>query len=49
MPEKYDLNKMLEEIKEDERIEGSKKEKISQDKIKKMMMKRLKKPEKNNE
>ncbi len=42
MLEKYDLNKMFEEIKEDEEMGVSKKEKISQDKIKEMMFEKLK-------
>ena len=42
MFEKYDLNKMLAEIKEDEKIDGAPKEKVSQDKIKKMMLEKLK-------
>ena len=43
MFEKYDLNKILKEIKEDEKIEGSKKMKMSQDQIKKMMLDKLRK------
>ena len=43
MFEKYDLNKMLEEIKEDEMMGGSNKKKVSQDQIKKMMLDKLKK------
>lgn len=47
MCEKYDLNKMIEEIEEDERSErgDNRKEdqKLSQDAIKKMMLDRLRK------
>ena len=43
MLEKYDLNKMLEEIKEDEQTDGSQKKHLSQDLIRKMALERLKK------
>ena len=42
MFEKYDLKKMLEEVKEDESMEVSSKGKVSQDKIKQMMLEKLK-------
>ncbi len=42
MFEKYDLKKMLDEIKEDESLKGPQKEKISQDMIKKIMLEKLK-------
>lgn len=42
MYKKYDLNKMLEEIREDEQADLSKK-KLSQDEIRKMMLAKLKK------
>lgn len=38
--EKYDLNKMLEEIKEDERVNGSKKKAVSQEEIQRMLLER---------
>jgi len=47
MREKYDLNKMLEEIREDEKVATSGKEDLSQDMIRKMMMERLKGGRKN--
>ena len=43
MLEKYDLKKILEEVKEDESMEISSKGKVSQDKIKQMMLEKLKK------
>lgn len=50
MLEKYNLEKMLEEIKEDEKLmERSKGSKASQDMIRKMMMERLKKNKTKNE
>ena len=49
MLEKYDLEKMLKEIKEDEKLEEGAKGEASQDMIKKMMMKRLKKKKVKNE
>ena len=42
MPEKFDLGKMLEEIKEDEKLDMGAKGEADQDTIKKMMMERLK-------
>jgi hypothetical protein len=45
MPDKYDLDKMLEEIKEDIRVDGSKHRKISQQDIKDMIMARRKAPQ----
>ena len=38
MSEKFDLTKMLKEIREDEEFEYTKKEKVSQDEIKRMLM-----------
>ncbi len=49
MLEKYDLEKMLEEIKEDEKLGEGTKGEVSQDMIKKMMMERLKKKKVKNE
>lgn len=49
MLEKYDLKKMLEEIKEDEKLAEGAKSEASQDMIKKMMMDRLKKKKVKNE
>ena len=43
MQERYDLKKMLEEIKLDESQGGPKKGKMSQDMIQKMMLEKLKK------
>jgi hypothetical protein len=43
MLEKYDLNKMLEEIKEDEQTDDTQKKHLSQDMIRKMALERLKK------
>jgi len=43
MAEKYDLRKMLEEIKEDEGENHSRNRELSQDAIQKMMLERLKK------
>lgn len=42
MYEKYDLRKMLEEIREDEQV-GTENKKLSQDTIHKMMLDKLKK------
>jgi len=47
MIEKFNLNKMLEEIKEDEKTEVSKESKLSQDNIHKMMLEKLKKKKDN--
>jgi len=41
MHRKYDLKKMLEDIKEDESLEGTQERKLSQDTIQKMMMDRM--------
>lgn len=43
MLEKYDLNRMLEEIREDEQGEESRNRELSQETIKKMALERLKK------
>ena len=37
MSVKYDLNKMLEEIKEDEKVDGSKVRKVSQNEIRRII------------
>ena len=43
MPEKYDLLKMLAEIREDEKLHsGTKEAKVSQDEIKKMLAEKRK-------
>lgn len=47
MYQKYDLNKMLQEVREDEKIAKSGKDEISQEMIRKMMMERLKEKRKN--
>ena len=43
MPEKYNLKEILEEIKEDEKMAGTPKGKVSQEMIQKMMLDKLKK------
>lgn len=47
MAEKFDLNKMLKEIEEDERLLGKQKGKLSQDAIKKMMQEKARKSKEN--
>ncbi len=41
MHRKYDLKKMLEDLKEDESLEGTQERKLSQDMIQKMMMDKI--------
>lgn len=43
MPEKFDLDKMLEEIKEDEEAKDKKSRQVSQDEIKRILVNREKK------
>lgn len=43
MPEKFDLDKMLEEIKEDEESKDKKSRQVSQDEIKRILVNREKK------
>ncbi|MDM8552175.1 hypothetical protein QUF72_18970 [Desulfobacterales bacterium HSG2] len=49
MSEKYDLNKMLEEIREDEQFANPKKKEMSQDMISKMMIESLKRKKERKE
>jgi len=41
MPEKYDLNRMMAEIKEDEHVDDAKKKQMTQEDITRMMLERL--------
>lgn len=43
MPEKFDLNKMLEEIKADEKAETKKEKQVSQEEIRRLLLKRKEK------
>jgi hypothetical protein len=44
MPEKYDLNRMLKEVKEDEEVVDAPEKKLSQEEIQRMLRERRKKP-----